>query len=52
VHRAQPAQAGRGEAAGRARSDVTLSALESGLLALLERHALPRPRTNVDRRGD
>ena len=32
-------------------SDVTLSALESGFLALLERHEL-RPRTNVDRRGD
>ena len=33
-------------------SDVTLSALESGFLALLDGQGLPRPRTNVDRRGD
>lgn len=33
-------------------SDVTLSDLEDGFLALLARHGLPRPRTNVDRRGD
>jgi hypothetical protein len=33
-------------------ADVTLSALEDGFLALLNRAALPRPRTNVDRHGD
>ncbi|MEA2137395.1 MAG: hypothetical protein QOG56_545 [Solirubrobacteraceae bacterium] len=33
-------------------ADVTLSALEDGFLVLLERHGLPRPRTNIDRRGD
>lgn len=33
-------------------ADVTLSVLEQGFLTLLERHALPRPRTNIDRRGD
>jgi hypothetical protein len=32
--------------------DVTLSDLESGFLALLGAHGLPRPRTNVDRHGD
>jgi hypothetical protein len=32
--------------------DVTLSDLESGFLALLREHGLPKPRTNVDRRGD
>jgi hypothetical protein len=33
-------------------SDVTLSNLEDGFLELLERHNLPRPRTNIDRHGD
>jgi len=33
-------------------SDVTLSALEDGFLALLREHRLALPRTNVDRRGD
>jgi hypothetical protein len=33
-------------------SDVTLSKLEDGFLALLGRHELPVPRTNVDRAGD
>jgi hypothetical protein len=33
-------------------SDVTLSALEDGFLALLERNGLPTPRTNIDRDGD
>ena len=33
-------------------SDVTLSVLEDGFLALLTRHGLPLPRTNVDRHGD
>ena len=33
-------------------SDVTLSDLEDCFLALLERHGLPRPRTNIDRRCD
>lgn len=33
-------------------ADVTLSELEDGFLALLDRHDLPRPRTNIDRRGD
>jgi hypothetical protein len=33
-------------------ADVTLSDLEDEFLALLKRHRLPLPRTNVDRRGD
>ena len=33
-------------------SDVTLSDLEDGFLALLKRHDLPQPRTNIDRHGD
>lgn len=33
-------------------SDVTLSRLETGFLALLRSHGLPLPRTNIDRRGD
>jgi hypothetical protein len=33
-------------------SDVTLSDLEDGFLALLHRHGLPRPRTNIDVAGD
>lgn len=33
-------------------SDVTLSALEDGFLALLRANALPPPRTNIDHRGD
>jgi hypothetical protein len=33
-------------------SDVTLSKLEDAFLALLAGHGLPRPRTNVDHRGD
>jgi hypothetical protein len=33
-------------------ADVTLSALEDAFLELLEAHRLPRPRTNVDHRGD
>lgn len=33
-------------------SDVTLSELEDGFLALLRDHDLPLPRTNVDRGGD
>jgi hypothetical protein len=33
-------------------SDVTLSVLEDGFLALLRRHGLPLPRTNVDVAGD
>ena len=33
-------------------ADVVLSFLEKGFLALLDAHELPRPRTNVDRRGD
>ena len=32
--------------------DVTLSDLESGFLALLREHGLPKPRTNIDRHGD
>jgi hypothetical protein len=34
------------------RTDVTLSELEKGFIRLLERHALPRPRTNIDVKGD
>jgi hypothetical protein len=33
-------------------ADVTLSTLEDGFLALLRAHGLPRPRTNIDHRGD
>jgi hypothetical protein len=33
-------------------ADVTLSDLEDGFLALLHRHGLPRPRTNIDHAGD
>ena len=33
-------------------ADVTLSDLEDGFLALLAKHALPIPRTNIDRAGD
>ena len=33
-------------------ADATLSELESGFLALLARHDLPRPRTNIDIAGD
>jgi hypothetical protein len=33
-------------------SDATLSEFEQGFLRLLERHDLPRPRTNIDRHGD
>ena len=33
-------------------ADVTLSDLEKAFLALLERHGLPRPRTNIDVHGD
>lgn len=32
--------------------DVTLSDLEDGFLELLDRHDLPRPRTNIDHAGD
>ena len=33
-------------------SDVTLSVLEDGFLALLRAHRLPPPRTNIDHQGD
>jgi hypothetical protein len=33
-------------------TDVTLSFLEDAFLALLTTHGLPRPRTNIDHRGD
>ena len=33
-------------------SDATLSVLEDGFLALLRKHGVPRPRTNVDVNGD
>ncbi len=33
-------------------ADTTLSELESGFLVLLDRHSLPRPRTNIDLAGD
>jgi hypothetical protein len=33
-------------------ADATLSALEDGFVALLRRHGLPLPRTNVDHHGD
>jgi hypothetical protein len=34
------------------RADATLGELESGFLALLNGHGLPRPRTNIDLAGD
>jgi hypothetical protein len=33
-------------------ADATLSELEQGFLRLLDRHGLPRPRTNIDLAGD
>ena len=33
-------------------ADAELSELESGFVALLDRHGLPLPRTNIDRNGD
>ena len=33
-------------------ADATLSELEKGFLRLLDRHGLPRPRTNIDVKGD
>lgn len=33
-------------------ADATLSELEKGFLRLLDRHGLPRPRTNIDLKGD
>lgn len=33
-------------------ADATLSELESGFLALIDRHGLPRPRTTIDLNGD
>jgi hypothetical protein len=33
-------------------ADATLSELESGFLVLVDRHGLPRPRTNIDLAGD
>ena len=33
-------------------ADVTLSELETGFLRLLDRHGLPRPRTNIDVAGN
>lgn len=33
-------------------AELTLSDLESGFLALLREHGLPKPRTNIDRHGD
>jgi len=33
-------------------ADVVLSVLEKAFLALLDVHGLPRPRTNIDRKGD
>jgi len=33
-------------------SDITLSDLEDGFLELVARYRLPRPRTNIDHRGD
>lgn len=33
-------------------ADATLSELEKGLLRLLDHHGLPRPRTNIDLKGD
>jgi hypothetical protein len=33
-------------------ADATLSELEKGFVRLLEGHGLPRPRTNIDLKGD
>jgi hypothetical protein len=51
VHRPQPDEEGR-ELLRALGADVTLSVLEDGFLALLQRHGVPRPRTNIDRNGD
>ena len=47
-----PRKPGARKLRGALGDDVTLSALETAFLALLDRHGLPRPRTNVDRAGD
>ena len=47
-----PAKPGIAELHRALGADVTLSVLEDAFLALLEKHGLPAPRTNVDRHGD
>jgi hypothetical protein len=47
-----PAKPGRAKLRVALGSDATLSKLEDGFLALLGKHGLPQPRTNVDHRGD
>ncbi|MGH2897275.1 MAG: hypothetical protein ACRDMZ_01265 [Solirubrobacteraceae bacterium] len=47
-----PTKKGAAKLRRAAAGDPTLSALETGFLALLERHGLPRPRTNIDHGGD
>jgi len=47
-----PRKPGAGRLCQALGQDVTLSHLEDGFLALLRRHRLPIPRTNIDRDGD
>ena len=47
-----PGKKGAGRLRRALGADVTLSALEDQFVALLRRHGLPLPRTNVDHRGD
>jgi hypothetical protein len=47
-----PTKPGRAKLLGALGSDATLSKLEDGFLALLRRHGLAPPRTNIDHRGD
>ena len=52
LHRAQPGQARRREAATSARCGRHAQRLEAGFLRLLRAHGLPLPRTNIDHAGD
>ena len=47
-----PGKPGAGKLRTALGSDVSLSALEDGFLRLLDTHGLPRPRTNIEHRGD
>lgn len=52
MHRRNPTKKGAARLRRALGSDVTLSMLETGFLALLRSGGLPLPRTNIDRRGD
>ena len=47
-----PTKKGAGKLRRALGADVTLSMLEDGFIDLLDRHDIPRPRTNVDVEGD